>query len=939
MDATNFEPELFEEGCNRPLPVNRIVDEYEIGEVIALRVLLGDVFYPILLDRFGKKHALDYLAEFEGARDWRGSLYSYASALGGVSADDLASNNVNGSLAPVVEAVEISSPLEVLATSRVAVGGQTFKVELTPNASRSLLRGEPAVLRATDEHGVERRLELAPTLRGNADAADGGGGAADTRVVVISDLGQFLALRTLTVNGRASQVRLSAPQVRALVSKGRTQVQFAGSTVELTARDTDVSGAHSEQPRVTRYAATAATSTPAPTITNFDPTPHVTVTIPPTTTTTPPVQDTDDTSRPQSRESLPLALYMPVKHSWELRGYSRGALLHSVGLAPQEELTLEIHSWQKFTTGTETTTATESTSTAESTDTTRDSHEVLNDVARTNDLRNNLGGNLSYSGYGFNINLNGGAGDVNTVTDTFRDTTTNLHELVVKTTNQLKSSRQVKVTEGSDIGSEERVTRRLRNPNTCHALAIDTFEVLAHYKITTTIIRSGARLCVLIENPLQFGFFTRDVVREHETILSQILLDPNLRGGFAAARLLAEREVACAVACQRCICGDPRAILLGSGVSDAITRANAAAQKLKDNSPVVTLSWVDAIIGPHGTDSNAVVFDPHNYEVDKDRLHRWIYGALLKLGQPRLYELLIDPGAINWSDPVSATRSILAALGTTDPDTLRPETLLARYQLGLEEALYQRYRKLYDEPQGGKAAVVRQTRAYWGISARDEGLADALKALVAAAQPNKDSDAGAEQDPVAAAYPVGIVSQALEREDALLAHLNENRDYYRSIVFMSLPVQTQLELLRSRGYDFPGIDLRPVGRAGSLLAFRLISLTANLRKYFEALAVSNAQLDPICGEADVVLPTAGIHLQTRLSERDACEPYIDDIRAAEVAKRNAEAEQAQLEAQRYKKRLEKSAADPTLLDNPAPTVIPPLHVIVDQQSASQPPAT
>src|SRR5262249_39140622 len=144
------------------------------------------------------------------------------------------------------------------------------------------------------------------------------------------------------------------------------------------------------------------------------------------------------------------------------------------------------------------------------------------------------------------------------------------------------------------------------------------------------------------------------------------------------------------------------------------------------------------------------------------------------------------------------------------------------------------------------------------------------------------------------------------------------------------PVQTQLDMLRTLGYDFPGIDMRPVGRDGPRLAFPLVTLTGSIRKYFDQLAASNTKLDPVCGETEVVLSTAGVHLQTRLSECDACEPYIRDIRKAEVAKRDAEAEQAKREAERYKKRLEKSDQNETLLDDPSPAVIPPLHVILDK---------
>ena len=211
----------------------------------------------------------------------------------------------------------------------------------------------------------------------------------------------------------------------------------------------------------------------------------------------------------------------------------------------------------------------------------------------------------------------------------------------------------------------------------CHALAIDTFEILAHYNVTTAITRAGARLCVLIDNPLPFEFFSREEVRHYETILSQGLLDPALQGGFAAARTLEERHMACGVACERCTCGDIKKMALGAGVPDAIARIFAAVDKLRDYNPGQTLFWVDAIIGPSNANSNAVVFDPNNYAADKDRLHRFLYGALLKAGARDLYQLLLESPMIGVTrnDPVAATRAILAALAGADPDNLRPDKL------------------------------------------------------------------------------------------------------------------------------------------------------------------------------------------------------------------------------------------------------------------------
>ena len=324
--ATELTPELFEHGCDRRLPVSRVLDEYEIGEVIPLRVAVGEVWVPVLLDARGKKQTVDDLVINGQHRDWKGQLQSYASALGGVSADDLADDKVSRSLEPLVETVVINSLLDVLATSRVKVGDTSLTLHLTPNASRSLLRGEPALVLASGARGAERRVEIVPAPANDGEQTDAGkasSGKADARnkyarsapSVVIHDLGEFLALRTVDLGGvESGEVKLTAAQVRNLVSRGQVEAKVGETTVALQVREPEAglllgttpdvggSGALGTSPQVARF---AATSTPAPT--SVPPAP------PGSSSHTPPPPP----PRPQFN-SLPLALYLPVRHTWEL---------------------------------------------------------------------------------------------------------------------------------------------------------------------------------------------------------------------------------------------------------------------------------------------------------------------------------------------------------------------------------------------------------------------------------------------------------------------------------------------------------------------------------------------------------------------------------------------------------------------------------------------
>ena len=125
-----------------------------------------------------------------------------------------------------------------------------------------------------------------------------------------------------------------------------------------------------------------------------------------------------------------------------------------------------------------------------------------------------------------------------------------------------------------------------------------------------------------------------------------------------------------------------------------------------------------------------------------------------------------------------------------------------------------------------------------------------------------------------------------------------------------------------------------------MLAFPLVVIPPDVQRYLDRIIAKNEGLDAHW-TTDVVLPTAGIDLQTRLSECDACEPYIQHIRSAEVAKRRAEAhvvaaqaDQARLEADRFRKRLD---ATPPLLDNPIPVAVPEFRVQLEKEPAAEPP--
>lgn len=242
-------------------------------------------------------------------------------------------------------------------------------------------------------------------------------------------------------------------------------------------------------------------------------------------------------------------LWCPHRQVWTLLGYTRGELLSSIPLTPQEETTIEVFSWDRRVLQTETTTTDETENISTTRQTTKDSTQIVREAQRQRHWDANGNGHID-----LNINkvvsLGGQAGGTigKLLNDTARRTSDSLAEAVNEATQQVKSSRQTVVTETAEIGSETRVTRTIRNLNMTRTLTFDYFEVLATYRVETALAKADVRLCVLTDDLLP-GDINRYFVLHHEGSLRNVLLSEQYRAGFDAVRLLATFEATCAVAC------------------------------------------------------------------------------------------------------------------------------------------------------------------------------------------------------------------------------------------------------------------------------------------------------------------------------------------------------------------------------------------------------
>ena len=93
---------------------------------------------------------------------------------------------------------------------------------------------------------------------------------------------------------------------------------------------------------------------------------------------------------------MPLALYLPFRQQWKLRGYNRGRLVNSFTLAPQEEQTIEVFKWDRLATTLDSTTTFESDETNESSSTRRDTTDVARDVSKQTGFETNSNGKVGF---------------------------------------------------------------------------------------------------------------------------------------------------------------------------------------------------------------------------------------------------------------------------------------------------------------------------------------------------------------------------------------------------------------------------------------------------------------------------------------------------------------------------------------------------------------
>jgi hypothetical protein len=621
------------------------------------------------------------------------------------------------------------------------------------------------------------------------------------------------------------------------------------------------------------------------------------------------------------------------EQSWALTGYSRGALVSSLTLIPDEEVTIEVFTWDRSKLEDERNQATEVERSVETSALTRISSQLNSTLTETTDKNANLGLGASLPVEAVKLDVDGQVGVTDSVSQGITSTVDTINETTRRAAERFKTTSQIKVVQTRETGTETRVTRKLHNPSRSKALTVHCFEVLEHYDVMTSLVRAD-RLVLLVDVPAPKSFEIHFVLA-HEDKLQRVLLGASFMPGFEAAKILlaqqyfdqrstvkAELEAAAAKARRdtaAAAAGDPPIVVIASQIR-------------KKLDTLVNLDLVSEVT------RLADAYLPLGREISHQERTR--AEAALGMFNFWLKFKMVTPGMdTRAADYLEATDESMspqeaydALTGLTtglDDEWLTSIKMVAASVVSLQLGFTLLVPFPWLAPVLLEFAILDNNL---GLPALLDRAKQAVRAYEASqAQPPAAADPSTTTAPI---EPPQLYSlQELAKADAefrkLQLHLEANRAFYLNSLLAQQDPNVRYETLRALGIQ-TWVENRLLGFVGSRAVFplRLDALEKETRDFIDTRLLDKlpAALDklPPAKPLSVTVPTNGMHMEPVLGECDALEQYLHDRRDIDLAERKAVvrlrealAGQAEAEARRQALRLEQ---DPPLLDAPNPAL-------------------
>jgi hypothetical protein len=833
----------------------------------------------------------------------------------------------------------IGSLSELLASGSLKLGDIEVKASLSKSALLSLAQGFPARIQVRDQ-GSDDLTEI--TVEPDYPLSGG------DYQVSLDDSGQTDLLQSGTVQvaqvGR-KRIRLNTEAIQQLISAGEASVAFEeNSDARLTiysasSADTSFAG------RVTSSTVNGYDLRRLPLNVADTYAMHSTKIRssmawggPSVTTTGAPPSSGSSTAVQVVLPEFPMVLYIPYLQEWTLDGYARGALLNTLSLAPQEETTIEVMSYQRRKRESEASTAFESESMLESSVNNKDTTEVIDEAKRESGWKFDASATVSVPGVPIGGSINFGIKDE--LVKSSKSTVGQIVDATSKASNRIKATRQTKVTETEESGTENKVVRRLRNPNLGMTLNLDAFEVVAHYSVATHVEMEEVRLAVLVEMydflapMLTPGKGQKESLLAFESVLEPYL-PSKLRAGFSAAHMLLANERLCTFHCMpACDCSAASGQTGTAPVATTPEQQNQlrlveAIGNVRDAINTINSAGVENLgrtIKQHWDNLLDQSMQPPASQWDAGRLEvkRYLYRRFALDGPAqRFWSQAKSFAQLSQPDEAAASRLIVAR-AVQGSDALNAIASFVTLQIRVVGELATII--------GSGWPLVAPDMLLNGLGFDDAGLESALDALktvlddIAKSRQPPPSDPNAGPKDVGAGQVADVagksdkpyadkdLAEASVDLDVMLLYMRNNANFFRGVLWRSINPADRLRFLGIYGRLQELTTGRILGFSGTAAVIEVdVSRDRDLENWFADNVQKNANLRELIQNFKTILPTPGVTLEARRGACDALEPYLTQSREHELHRVEAVAKQEWKEIERLDARI---AAN--LLDDPKP---------------------
>ena len=219
---------------------------------------------------------------------------------------------------------------------------------------------------------------------------------------------------------------------------------------------------------------------------------------------------------------------LSIKQVWRSDGYSMGDLLYSLPLAPLQKKNLAIIDWDRKSGFSMDSTQTNTDTLFNAVGRDRDISEIANSVLSESVRgRSDSGGNSSSGGGGISIlgiGFGGASGGSSSAwASSSQDSTrslaasfvNHLRDQTVQAANALRGQRVTTIQQLNQSESASAMSETVANRNACHAVTIQYFEVLRHFRVDFEL--AAVRECLYVPMPIE-KFDSNKVLRWRSTL-------------------------------------------------------------------------------------------------------------------------------------------------------------------------------------------------------------------------------------------------------------------------------------------------------------------------------------------------------------------------------------------------------------------------------------